>query len=276
MPPPKKPPRDLVSRGIKRPSPLGTTTFIGLRALDPVLQYHILAHGLGASFLAKLGLATVPLSAAVVTRTGLKLVDRLGLPLERLLLLGMAIGSAAKQIFWLAYLSEEEFPPTSAVAVAAYNTLCNSVNSLLILAAATSATRSTRPFTVPVPGSQARLTLPVVLGALLYAVGIALETGSEIQRKQFKQEPANKGKLCRVGLWSWARHINYGGYTLWRTGYALAAGGWVCGAVVAVLQAVNFARGGTVSLDFYMSKRYKDQWGRYKEEVPWKLLPGIY
>lgn len=274
-PPPSRNPNDLIARGIKRPSPVGTATFVGLRALDPVLQYQILAHGLGAGFLAKLGLTTIPLSAAVVTRTGIKLIDRLGLPLDRLLLLAMAVGSAAKQIFWLTYISEEEFPAASALAVSAYNTICNSVNALLFLAAATSAARSTRPFTVPVgPGS--RLSLPVALGALLYAVGISLETGSELQRKKFKQDPAHKGKLCREGLWAWARHINYSGYTMWRTGFALASGGWVAGSVVAAMQAVNFAKGGTVHLDTYMSKRYKDQWGRYKEDVPWKLFPGIY
>lgn len=274
--PPRKLPRDLIARGVKKPSPLGTTTFVGLRSLDPLLQYQILARGLGATFLARLGIPAIPLSAAVVTRTGIKLIDRLGLPLERLLLLGMAIGSAAKQIFWVTYTSEEEFTPSSSVTVSAFNTAMNSINSLLLLIAATSAARSTKPFTVPVPGLQARLSLPVVVGALLYAVGLALETGSELQRKAFKKDPSHKGKLCREGLWSWARHINYGGYTLWRTGYALAAGGWAAGVVVALMMTANFLRGGVVSLDFYMSMRYKDQWGRYKEDVQWKLLPGIY
>lgn len=275
-PPPRKPNKDIIARGVKQPSAVGTATFIGLRALDPVVQYQILCHGLGSSFLAKLGLSTIPLSAAVVTRTGVKLIDQLGLPLERLLLLGMAIGSASKQIFWLTYTSEEEFPATSAVIVSAYNTIANSVNSLLFLTAATCAARWTKPFTVPVPGTQTRLSLPVALGTLLYVVGMVLEAGSEIQRKRFKADPAHKGKLCREGLWSWARHINYGGYTLWRTGYALASGGWIAGVVVAVLQSFFFMRGGMVSLDNYMSRKYKDQWGRYKEDVQWKLLPGIY
>lgn len=268
------PPKDIIHRGVKRPSPGGTATFIGLRALDPILQHQLLAHGLGASFLTKLGLTAIPLSAATVTRTGIKLLDRLGLPLERVLLVAMAVGSATKQIFWLTYLSEEEFPASSALAVSVYNTLCNSVNSLLFIAAATSASRWTKPLTLPL--GNGRVALPVAVGALLYVVGMVLETGSEYQRKQFKQDPSHKGKLCRTGLWSWARHINYGGYTLWRTGYALAAGGWIAGAVVALMQAGNFAASGTVSLDSYMSTKYKDQWGRYKEDVPWKLLPGVY
>lgn len=275
-PPPYNKSKDLIRRGVKQSSPLGTAAFVGLRGLDPLLQYQILAHGLGTGFLSRLGLSTVHLSAAVITRTGIKLIDQLGLPLERLILLGMAVGSAAKQIFWLTFLSQEEFPVKSAVLVSVYNTFCNSLNSLLLLTAATSAALSTRPFTVPVPGSRSRLSLPVVLGTVMYICGMILETGSEMQRKSFKSKPENKGKLCREGMWAWARHINYGGYTLWRGGYALAAGGWVAGGLMASLQAWQFTQSGMISLDYYMSRRYKDQWGRYKEDVTWRLLPGVF
>lgn len=274
--PPHKPSTDVILRGVKGSSPVGTTAFLGLRALDPLLQYQILAHGLGASFLARLGLSTVPLSAAVITRTGIKLIDQLGLPLERLILLGMAAGAAAKQVFWLTYLSQEQFPARNALVLSAYNSFFNTANSLLLLAAASSAALSTKPFTVPVPGTRSRLSLPVAVGVLLYILGLTFETASEIERKKFKDNPEHKGKLCREGLWSWARHINYGGHTLWRTGYALASGGWVAGGVMALLQAWSFAQSGIVSLDYYMSRRYLDQWGRYKEDVQWKLLPGIY
>lgn len=275
-PPPRNKTTDIIHRGIKQPSPAGTATFVGLRALDPLLQYHILAHDLGTGLLSRLGLSTVHLSTAVVTRTGVKLIDQLGLPLERLILLGMAVGSAAKQIFWLIYLSEEEFPVKNAVLVSLYNTFCNSFNSLLLLTAATSAALWTKPFTAPVPGSRSRLSLPVVLGAVMYVIGMVLETGSEMQRKSFKSKPENKGRLCREGMWSWARHINYGGYTLWRGGYVLAAGGWIAGGLFAGMQAWHFTKNGMVSLDYYMSRRYKDQWGRYKEDVTWKLLPGVF
>lgn len=275
-PPPYRPKADLIARGVKRPSPLGTSTFIGLRALDPLLQYRILAHGLGTGFLAKLGISTIPLSATVITRTGFKIIDQLGLPLERLILLGMAVGSAAKQIFWLTYISQEEFQPKPALIVSAFNSFCNSANSLLLLTTATSAALSTKPLTVPVPGTRAKLSLPVAVGTVLYILGILLETGSELQRKRFKDNPEHKGRLCRDGLWSWARHINYTGYTLWRGGYALAAGGWVAGAAVVSFHVHNFIGNGIVSLDYYMSRRYKDQWGRYKEDVKWKLVPGVY
>lgn len=282
MTPPPPPPKDLIARGVKRPSPLGTAAFISLRALDPLVQYQLLARGLGARVLARLGLATLPPGPdAALLRTGVPRLDRLGLSHERLLLLGMAAGAAAKHIFWRAYVAEEQFPARAAVAVAGVTTLLNGLNSLLLLAAATSAAAVGRgaPRGGAVSGARERaprVALPVAVGALLYVVGIALETGAEVQRKRFKADPANKGRLCRVGLWSWARHINYGGYVLWRMGYTMAAGGWVLGLVMGLLQAFSFVKGGTVSLDYYMSGKYKDQWGRYKEEVRWKLLPGLY
>ncbi|KAF3768066.1 hypothetical protein M406DRAFT_345766 [Cryphonectria parasitica EP155] len=278
-PPPSRPRTiEIVTRGVKKPSPIATTTLIGLRALDPFLQYQILAHGLGAGILARLGLSTIPLSATIITGTGIRLIDRLGLPLERLILLGMAVGSAAEQIMWATYLSQEQLPMESAFLVSACNTFCNSINSLLLIASATSAALSTWPFTISLVGGRrrTRISLPVAAGALLYVAGMALEKVAEFQRKQFKDRAENKGRLCREGLWAWARHINYGGHTLWRAGYALAAGGWIAGAAAASLQAWFFARNGMVSLDYYMSRRYKDQWGRYKEDVPWRLLPGVF
>lgn len=282
---------DLIVRGVKKPSPLGTATFIGLRSLDPFLQYHLLAaNGLGTALLTHLGIATAPLgpstAAAAATlsssSTGWRLLDdqisaiAQRLSLERALLLAMAIGSTAKHSFWLTVVAEEEWPVRNAVLVSIYNTLCNSVNALLLLAAATSAALSTRPCTVPVGSGQRVVSAPVALGALLFVVGNLLEAGSEWQRKRFKACPENKGKLCREGLWAWARHINYGGYTMWRAGYALAGGGWVAGGIMATLQAFAFTRTGMVSLDHYMSRKYKDQWGRYKEDVKWRLLPGVF
>ncbi|KAG9534950.1 hypothetical protein KCU77_g23756, partial [Aureobasidium melanogenum] len=38
----------LILRGIKQSSPLGTGLFLGLRSLDPVLQYGLLAKGIAA------------------------------------------------------------------------------------------------------------------------------------------------------------------------------------------------------------------------------------
>lgn len=273
--PPARKANDIIARGVKKPNLAGTATLIGLRALDPLLQYEILAKGLGSSLLAKLGLSTVPLGTALVVKTGIAAIDNLGLPLPSLILLGMSVGSAVKQIFWLTYISKEDFPPSSAVFVSAYNSVANSICSLLFVAAATSASLSTS-LSVPLLGTSTRLPLPVAVGTALYLVGMILEAGSEGQRKWFKDKPENAGKICTEGLWSWARHINYGGYTLWRAGYALASGSWIAGLAVGAVQALHFVRIGMGNLDYYMSNHYGQQWARYKQKVQWSLIPGIY
>jgi steroid 5-alpha reductase family enzyme len=44
--------------------------------------------------------------------------------------------------------------------------------------------------------------------AILFA-GIAGEGISDAQLKSFRQNPANKGRVCDIGLWRWSRHPNY-------------------------------------------------------------------
>ncbi|TQN72111.1 putative 7-dehydrocholesterol reductase [Colletotrichum shisoi] len=261
---------DLIKRGVKKPNVPGTLTFIGLRGLDPFLQYQLVAGGLGASILGKVGVSSIPLNIAALSTTSISLFDNLHLPLPHLLLLGMSVGSFVKQAYWLVALSAEEFPVSIAVSVSFYNSLVNSANSLLLLAASTSVLTSPRDF----PGTA--LPYQVVLGSILYAVGMFLETASEWQRKQFKDRPENQGKVIKTGLWSWARHINYGGYAMWRAGYCMAASGFIGGTIMGVWQAVNFLSRGVPALNEYCLKRYGEQWTQFKKEVPWVLIPGIY
>jgi steroid 5-alpha reductase family enzyme len=46
-------------------------------------------------------------------------------------------------------------------------------------------------------------------GALVAILGITGETIADLQLKFFKLNPANKGKICRIGLWDYSRHPNY-------------------------------------------------------------------
>ena len=47
------------------------------------------------------------------------------------------------------------------------------------------------------------------LGALILLIGIAGEALADAQLKAFRTDPANKGRVCDVGLWRWSRHPNY-------------------------------------------------------------------
>lgn len=54
------------------------------------------------------------------------------------------------------------------------------------------------------------------LGTFLWVLGFFFEAVGDEQLRQFKRNPANKGKLMTTGLWSWSRHPNYfGEVTLW-------------------------------------------------------------
>lgn len=71
-----------------------------------------------------------------------------------------------------------------------------------------------------------------IAGVLVWLMGLGGESLADAQLKWFKGNPANKGKVCNVGLWGWSRHPNYFfEWTIW-IGYALFAlgspYGWWC------------------------------------------------
>jgi steroid 5-alpha reductase family enzyme len=53
-------------------------------------------------------------------------------------------------------------------------------------------------------------------GAGIWVIGFAFEVVADNQKRQFKNDPANKGKFMDTGLWAWSQHPNYfGEFTLW-------------------------------------------------------------
>ena len=47
------------------------------------------------------------------------------------------------------------------------------------------------------------------LGIALAASALVLEALADFQLAAFRADPANKGRVCDVGLWRWSRHPNY-------------------------------------------------------------------
>ena len=192
------PSNDLViGRGQRKSTPLGTSLFVGLRAIDLLLQRYILLVNPLAALAPILGLSGASSHASNSPSPSTALT-----PLQSVIW-AMSIGSALKQIIWILYISNEPMSPTLASMICAFNTVFNSINSLLATA--------NLPYQY-VPKQ-------TYFGGALCVVGILLELVSELQRKRFKDDPANKGKPYAGGLFSLARSINYGGYTLWRSGY---------------------------------------------------------
>jgi protein-S-isoprenylcysteine O-methyltransferase Ste14 len=58
-----------------------------------------------------------------------------------------------------------------------------------------------------------------------------------------------------AALFGLSRHINYFGYTVWRTGFALASGSWILAALSASWFTFDFVARGIPVLDEYCSKR---------------------
>jgi steroid 5-alpha reductase family enzyme len=56
---------------------------------------------------------------------------------------------------------------------------------------------------------QAGLRTADYLGALILLVGISGEALADAQLRAFRLDPANKGRVCEVGLWRWSCHPNY-------------------------------------------------------------------
>jgi steroid 5-alpha reductase family enzyme len=75
------------------------------------------------------------------------------------------------------------------------------------------------------------LAFPDLLGAAVWVIGFLLEAISDWQLLQYKNVPANKGKIITTGLWRYSRHPNYfGEVTLWWGVFLLALaapGGWM-------------------------------------------------
>lgn len=212
--------QDAIKRGVKQPNYIGTATFFGFRAADPFLQYGILSQGWANPLIQKAGGSVLPKGPSMITNTPL---DQLGLSPYRGIMFGMAVGSMLKQNTHLLTVMQEEMIPSTGAFVGIFNAVFNSLNSIFFICSQTSASANGEHFP----------QTPLIVGSTLYALGLFTEWYSEVQRAVWKKRPENKGKVYDGGLFGLSRHINYFGYTMWRSGYALAAGGWVWGATVA-------------------------------------------
>lgn len=150
--------------------------------------------------------------------------------------------------------------PSFATAVGVFNSTVNTLNTLLFAFAAANPTWSETSFYASLP---------------IFALGIAVETISEIQRKTFKDDSKNKGKLYTGGLFGLVRHPNYLGYMLWRGSFALATGGWAWGALSTAFFWFQFTKSSIPELDEYSTKKYGEQWAAVKRKVSYAFFPGV-
>lgn len=255
--------RDIIKRGVsKTTTPKSPYLFAGLRLLDIPFQYLLISRAL-PKIVHQLGGFPTPIHNPIV----------LGLSLHQSIIMTMAIGSALKQTHWAIAISGEAMPTSNAIQIAVFNTVMNSFNTLLYTWSVTSAAKSLAVHLPFLRGQE--LPLYAVIGSVMYVVGLAIEWYSEIQRREFKKDAVNSGKCFTGGLFSLARHPNYQGYTIWRAGYSLASSGLAWSSFMALFFSYNFLTSSIPMLDGYCSDRYGAAWAKYKEQVPWKLVPGV-
>lgn len=128
----------------------------------------------------------------------------------------------------------------------------------------------------PVPGFH-RVEL---LGAALSAAGLLGESVADHQLARHRQEPANRGRTCRSGLWRYSRHPNYFfEWSIW-CGFGLAAlgapeGYWGLLSPLLMLYLILFVTGIPPAEARALRSRGKD-YESYQEAtsafVPW--FPG--
>ena len=112
------------------------------------------------------------------------------------------------------------------------------------------------------------------LGILIFIIGSYLNTYSELQRRRFKKDPNNKGKLYTLGLFQFARHINYFGDMCWVIGWAIVTHN-IWSIFIPILLTLGFIFLFIPELSRYLETNYADEYLDWKKETK-KLIPFIY
>ena len=129
-----------------------------------------------------------------------------------------------------------------------------------------------------------------VLGTAIFFAGWTLARGSNLQKFHFKRDPertflglvpkalsdGERRVLCS-GFWGLSRHVNYLGEILMATGLALALGRPLAlGPWLYPLYYVALLVPRERDDDRRCAAKYGPLWERYREQVPWRIVPRVY
>ncbi len=94
-----------------------------------------------------------------------------------------------------------------------------------------------------------------IVGAIVWALGLAFEAIGDAQLTRFKANPASRGQVLNTGLWRYTRHPNYfGDFLVWWGIFLIAAesgaGAWgVAGPLLMTLLLVKVSGAGLLEKD---------------------------
>lgn len=115
------------------------------------------------------------------------------------------------------------------------------------------------------------------LGISVWLVGFVFESVGDYQLSRFKENPANRGKVCRVGLWDYTRHPNYFGEILVWWGFWIlclnVSYGWCTVFSPALVTWLLLKVSGVTLLEGHL-KSTKPGYQAYLDEVP-ALIPRL-
>lgn len=175
-----------------------------------------------------------------------------------LLFLTCVLLAALHQILWAWYLSREQF--SWFMALFPWN---QALELLWVY------------FLSVAINSNVYIDIWVIIGASLFMFGTALEISSNYQRKRFKQDRTNQGKLYTDGLFSIVIHPNYAGYVVWRSALSLMTGYPVLFGFSFLFHMAQFYFHADPPFQRYMHKKYGLAWERYvathKKIIPWLI-----
>ncbi|MDO9487287.1 MAG: DUF1295 domain-containing protein, partial [Sphingomonadaceae bacterium] len=120
----------------------------------------------------------------------------------------------------------------------------------------------------------AGLTAADIAAAALFAVALIGEATADAQMRAFRAVPANKGKICDVGLWGWSRHPNY--FFEWLSWCAIALGilaaptwlpGWIALIAPVMMLHLLLNMSGVPPLEAHMRRTRGAAWEAYVARV---------
>jgi steroid 5-alpha reductase family enzyme len=114
---------------------------------------------------------------------------------------------------------------------------------LRFVAKALSATLFSVPFYVAASNPRDQASIPMLLAAVVYAIGLSGETYADIQLARFRERPRLRGLTCCRGLWRYSRHPNYFFALVHWCSYALLAIGlpWPLWSLTLIAPALTLA-----------------------------------
>ncbi|KAI8841333.1 hypothetical protein BC829DRAFT_446776 [Chytridium lagenaria] len=95
--------------------------------------------------------------------------------------------------------------------------------------------------------------------AILFSAGCTIESVSEAEKKIARAKKPKANALYKDGLFAYARHINFGGALLWRSGMAILSGNMasLCSPIIRVVP----------HLDLIFARKYGIEWEDYKKRL---------